>query len=199
MNVRVGIAMFVSVLALVGCAESMPSRLPAATTQPTGSGIVIAHIQTLLLGPSPRAYAPRLEFLELEQAETKRRVRADVMDDESWLVLALEPGPYRVTRLRIQEGPYAAMADVDLAFAVAPHRVSDLGIWRIGVDPPQVQRTILLSVTANPNDGMEFLSREYPTLAALPNTAELPTPVMQEARLYEASPYPLVRYFRRHW
>jgi hypothetical protein len=129
---------------------------------------------------------------------TGERIRVNIASPDDHFVLSLPAGDYRLSRVQINEGPFLAMADVTATFQVNQDVVTYLGTWRFMVDAPRTQRMAVMSAAAEQGEAESQLIARYPGLAGRHIRTVLPSPATAEVRLYEVSPYPRYRYFRRH-
>ena len=164
---------------------------------------MVGHALAVLTGPTNRHYEPRVRRIELIQQRTGEQVEVEMESDRTLFVVTLPAGDYALARVQINEGPFLAMAQLDVRFTVQAGGVTYLGTLWFGVDPPKYGRMVVVAVTEDPADRAvaerEFAAR-YPAQTA-PSFSPAPlTPPALQARLYEVSPYPRVQpYFRRHW
>lgn len=186
---------------LVGCATTLPA-LPDSSdlTEPLPSdgAIVVGHVVTVLIEPTNRAYAPELHFFELINTATQERVRVEVESKDRWFILPLGPGDYELSRLQISEGAFLAMAGLNPGFKVMEGEITYIGTWRLGIESPQYDRSILLSAIAEGREAVHRGLASYPSLQDHPFSTKLLTPATVETRLYEIPPYPKFWWFRRH-
>ncbi len=186
---------------LVGCATTLPA-LPDSSdlTEPLPSdgAIVVGHVVTVLIEPTNRAYAPELHFFELINTATQERVRVEVESKDRWFILPLGPGDYELSRLQISEGAFLAMAGLNPGFKVMEGEITYIGTWRLGIESPQYDRSILLSAIAEGREAVHRALASYPSLQDHPFSTKLLTPATVETRLYEIPPYPKFWWFRRH-
>jgi hypothetical protein len=180
---------------MAGCVTTMPAHPEMVS----GDGaVVIGRAMTVLLGPTTRWSTPELRFFEVINTDTHARFRVDVNSDDAWFVLPLPTGRYEVSRVQISEGAFLAMAGIQPGFRVVDDQVTYIGTWRIGVESPQYDRTMLLSAVADDEQSVREALAPYPALDGRPIATELLSPSTIEARLYEVPPYPRVWWFRRH-
>lgn len=171
---------------------AVPNRVPAE------GAVVVGHVITVLTGPTTRWYTPELRFFELVNSASGERIRVDVQDDDAWFVLPLPAGEYELSRLQISEGAFLGMAGLDPKFQAVDGRVTYVGTWRLGVESPQYDRTVLLSAVEETEAVVQEALASYPQLRGRPVSTELLTPPIIETRLFEVPPYPRFWWFRRH-
>jgi hypothetical protein len=107
--------------------------------------IIVEHVITALLGPTTRDYNPKLQFFELINSATHDRIRVDVDSEDGWFILPLTPGTYEIARLQIAEGGFLANAGLSSRFDVR-EGITYVGTWRLGVELPQYDRKVIISV-----------------------------------------------------
>lgn len=186
-------------LLLLGCATNL-SQTAELVSQ--GESLVTGRIVTVITGERTRIYLPELRMFELLKQDTGERFSVEFESGLRTFALSLAPGNYHVTRIQISEGPFLSMAEIDLEFSVEPDVVTDLGIWRFGVDSPRYGRMVALSIVDH--DTLRDLEEEstslrYPEQERQPTKTVIPRPAESQARLYEVMPYPRYsKYFRRH-
>lgn len=186
---------------LVGCATTLtalPDSSELTGPLPSDGAIVVGHVVTVLIGPTNRAYVPELRFFELINMATQERVRVEVESKDRWFILRLHPGDYELSRLQISEGAFLAMAGLNPGFKVGRGEINYIGTWRLGIESPQYDRSILLSAIAEDRETVRQALAPYPSLQDHPFSTNLLTPAMVETRLYEIPPYPRFWWFRRH-
>ena len=185
-------------LNLVACATELP---PVIDISPTTGPVVVGRIVAVLTGETSRWYAPEIRMIELENQETTERFHLEIEAEDRYFACALPPGPYQLTRVQINEGPFLSMASLDITFSVGESAVTYLGTWRFGIRPTGYGRTVVVSMVIEEGEmghAREFLHKQVPTLSEQPTVSMLPQPSQLEARLYEVMPYPRVKYLRRH-
>jgi len=183
-----------------GCATELPSLVDPAEV--SGS-LVVGRVLTVLIGETSRRFPPEVYFFELEDQASQKRFQVEIKSPDQYFAVGLPPGNYRLTRVRISEGPFMSMADMSLGFSIDAGAVTYVGTWRFGIDSPRYGRMVMVSVVGGPAEaaGMRaFLDSRYPAFDGRVMVDALPQPAQMEARLYEVMPYPRYsRYFRRHW
>lgn len=198
MNLRrdfgLSVVLALSLMGLSSCATSVPARPAEIWAE---GPLAFGRTQAVLSAPSTRWYAPEVRFLELRNRATHERIRVDVVSADGLFVLNLPPGEYELTRVQINEGPFLAMADLTATFRVNPDGVTYLGTWRFMLDSPRTQRMVIVAAVLEQAEAQRQLTARYPDLAGRPLVTVLPDPATAETRLYEVSPYPRYRYFRR--
>ena len=185
---------------LPGCTSTLPA-LPdvSSLSEPYRDGTVVTgHVMTVLMGPTTRWYPPELRFFELVNSVTHDHIRVDVGNSDGWFILALPAGDYEVSRLQISEGAFLSMAGMNSRFSAIDNQVTYVGTWRLGVESPQYDRSILLSVIAESEDIVRQALLPYQILQDRPLSTDILTPSTVETRLYEMPPYPRFWWFRRH-
>jgi hypothetical protein len=190
------------VLALAGCATTTLPALPNASDSsksPYSDGaVVMGHVMTVLMGPTTRGYVPELRFFELINTETQDRIRVDVESEDRWFIVPLPPGDYELSRLQVAEGGFLATAGLSPGFKVAGGELTYVGTWRLGIESPQYDRSVLLSAVIENEDVVRRALAPYHSLRNRPLSIDLLTPATVESRLYEVPPYPRFWWFRRH-
>jgi hypothetical protein len=189
------VAVFLLVCAVTGCVTTMPA-LPESVS--TDGAVVIGRAVTVLLGPTTRWFTPELRFFEVVNTVTHQRIRVDVNSEDAWFILPLPAGQYEVSRVQISEGAFLGMAGLKPQFRVVEGHITYIGTWRIGVESPQYNRTILLSAVTEAEPAVRNALATYPALDGRPIATQLLTPSTIETRLYEVPPYPRFWWFRRH-
>lgn len=181
---------------LLGCVTRMSAIPERALDQ--GTAVAIGRVVTVLTGPTTRWYAPELRFFEIVNSTTGRRIRVDVQSNDAWFVLPLPPGEYELSRIQISEGAFLSMAGLAPRFQVNESEMAYIGTWRFGVESPQYDRTVLLSVVAEDQAAVHQALASYPELNGRSVSTGLLKPSTVETRLYEVPPYPRFWWFRRH-
>lgn len=188
-------------LTLVGCATTLPA-LPSPSdftqTAPSDSAIIVGHVLTVLIGPTTRAYIPELRFFELVNTTTQDRVRVEVQSEDQWFIIPVPPGDYQLSRLQISEGAFLATAGLSPGFKTSEGQMTYVGTWRLGIESPQYDRSVLLSAVMEDEKVVRKVLAPYHSLQERTFTTELLNPALVETRLYEVPPYPRVWWFRRH-
>ncbi|MGH7232010.1 MAG: hypothetical protein ACREJU_11730 [Nitrospiraceae bacterium] len=188
-------------LARIGCTTTLSALPdPSALSEPWRSdgAVVVGHVITVLMGPTTRGYVPELRFFELVNTATHDRIRVEVESEDRWFILSLPAGVYEVSRLQISEGGFLGVAGLNPGFEVMEGRVTYVGTWRLGIESPQYDRSVLLSAVTESEDTVRQALAPYQTLQGRPLSTALLTPATVETRLYEVPPYPRVWWFRRH-
>jgi hypothetical protein len=185
---------------LSGCATELPVTVAEADVSGT---LVVGRVVTAITGESQRVYSPELRSFEVVNTESEERFKVYVKSEDEYFSLSLPPGPYKVNRVQISEGPFLSMAQLTISFMLKPDVVIFLGTWRFGVDSPKYGRQVLVSIIHDEQDqkrAQQFVKNSYPTLEARTMVILIPEPSHEQARLFEVMPYPnYARYFRRHW
>ena len=188
-------------LTLIGCTTTLPA-LPESSELlqplPSDGAVVVGHVMTVLIGPTTRGYTPELRFFEIVNTVTQDRVRIEVESEDRWFILPLPPGDYELSRLQISEGGFLATAGLSPGFKVIHGQVTYVGTWRLGIESPQYNRSVLLSAVAESEDTVRQALAPYHSLQERPLSTDLLSPATVETRLYEVPPYPRVWWFRRH-
>jgi hypothetical protein len=188
-------------LTLVGCTTTLPA-LPNSSERseslPWDDAIVVGHVITVLMGPTTRGNIPKLRFFELVNIMTHERIRIDVDSEDGWFVLPLPLGSYEFARLQIAEGAFLANAGLSSRFNVVGKGITYVGTWRLGIEPPQYDRSALISVVTEDEDVIRHALAPHYSLGDYPLAIDLLSPTTTETRLYEVPPYPRVWWFRRH-
>jgi len=191
---------FLILVTLIGCTATLPA-LPESSelsSVPADGAVVVGHVMTVLVGPTTRAYVPELRFFELVNTATRDRVRVEVESEDRWFILPLPPGDYELSRLQVSEGGFLAMATLNPGFKVLEGTVTYVGTWRLGIESPQYDRSVLLSAVAESEDAIRQALVPYASLQDRSVLTDLLSPAMVETRLYEIPPYPRYWWFRRH-
>ncbi|WP_447977668.1 hypothetical protein [Candidatus Nitrospira bockiana] len=183
---------------LVGCVATLPAVPTALPETSERQAIVVGRVVTVLMGPTTRWFEPQLRFFELVNSRTDERYRVDVQDADSWFVLPLPAGDYELSRLQISEGAFLGMAGLAPKFHVEEGQVTYVGTWRLGIESPQYNRSVLLSAVAQPEAEVRDALQGYPVLSERPLSTALLTPATVETRIFEVPPYPRFWWFRRH-
>ena len=181
--------------ALLGCAIMLT---PLPDSVPSGQSIALGRVITLLTGPTTRWFTPELRFFEVVNTSSQERFRVDVNSDDTWFVLPVPPGEYELSRLQIAEGAFLGTAGLEPTFRVAEGQVTYIGTWRLGIESPQYDRSVLLSAIEEPQSVVAEAIAQYPSLHDRSVTTDLLTPSTVETRIYEVPPYPRFKWFRRH-
>jgi hypothetical protein len=188
-------------LTVIGCTTTLPA-LPEpselSSSVPTDASLVVGHVLTVLMGPTTRAYVPELRFFELINTATRDRVRVEVESDDRWFILPLPPGNYELSRLQVSEGGFLATATLNPGFKIFEGQVTYVGTWRLGIESPQYDRSVLLSAVAESEDTVREALAPYRSLQDRTLLTYLLSPAAVETRLYEVPPYPRYWWFRRH-
>lgn len=184
---------------LTGCTTNLPQMIESVGQ---GESLVTGRVVTAITGERARIYLPDLRRFELVNQHTSERFSVVFKPGDQIFALSLAPGDYRVNCIQISEGPFLSMAEVDVEFSVESGIVTDLGMWRFGVDSPRYGRMVALSIV---DYDLSKDAKEHSTDFRYPEQEEqqtkrvIPHPSEQQARLYEVMPYPRYsRYFRRH-
>ncbi|WP_447599268.1 hypothetical protein [Nitrospira sp. Nam80] len=188
-------------LTLGGCVVSLPASPDSAELAellPSDGAVVVGHVVTVLIGPTTRPYAPELRFFELINTATQERIRVDVQSKDRWFILPLLPGDYELSRLQISEGAFQATAGLNPGFKVIEGRITYVGMWRLGIESPQYDRSIVLSAIEEDREVVRRAMGSYQSLRDHPLSIDLLVPATVETRLYEVAPYPRFWWFRRH-
>jgi hypothetical protein len=180
---------------LMSCAINLT---PFPDTIRSGSSVMLGRVMTLLTGPTTRWYTPELRFFEVMNVSTHERFRVDVHSGDTWFVLQVPPGEYELSRLQISEGAFLGTAGLEPRFTIAEGQVTYVGTWRLGIESPQYDRSVLLSAIEEPQTAVNEALARYPTLHGRPVMTDLPKPSTVETRIYEVPPYPRFKWFRRH-
>jgi hypothetical protein len=165
---------------------------------PSGQSVALGRVITLLTGPTTRWFKPELRFFEVVSTSSHERFRIDVHSDDAWFVLPVPPGEYELSRLQIAEGAFLGTAGLEPKFRVAEGQVTYVGTWRLGIESPQYDRSVLLSAIAEPQTAVDEAVARYPSLHDRSVTTDLLNPSTVETRIYEVPPYPRFKWFRRH-
>jgi hypothetical protein len=91
-----------------------------------------------------------------------------------------------------------AMATLNPGFKVLEGTVTYVGTWRLGIESPQYDRSVLLSAVEESEEAVRRALVPYALLQDRPVSTGLLNPAMVETRLYEIPPYPRYWWFRRH-
>lgn len=164
---------------------------------------MVGRAVSVITGDTGRRYEPSVRSLELENRQTNQRFTVRIDSPDSYFVLSLMPGDYRLNRVQISEGPFMSIADLSAVFSVESGPVTYVGVWRFGVDSPQYGRMVVVSMMFDKEESSKvrsFLTEQYPEVGERTLADVLPEPSQMEARLFEVMPYPRYpTYFRRHW
>jgi hypothetical protein len=189
------------VLTMFGCTTTLPA-LPESSelspAVPADGALAVGHVITVLMGPTTRAYVPELRFFELTNTATQDRIRVEVESDDGWFILTLPPGEYELSRLQVSEGGFLATAALNPGFKILEGQVTYVGTWRLGIESPQYDRSILLSAVTESEDAVRQALAPYHSLQDRTFLTYLLSPATVETRLYEVPPYPRYWWFRRH-
>ena len=180
---------------LMGCTTTLPVRPESISSNVP---IVVGRAVTVLLGPTTRWFTPELRFFEVINTVTNARIRVDVESDDAWFVLPLPAGQYELSRIQISEGALMGMAGLNPRFDVSEDNITYVGTWRIGVESPQYDRSVLVSAVSEPDPAIQNTLTSYPILEGRSFVTNLLNPSTTEVRLYEVPPYPRAWFFRRH-
>ena len=190
------------ILILTGCATTTLPALPNSSDSskaPYSDGsIVVGHVITVLMGPTTRGHLPELRFFELINIATQDRIRVEVESEDRWFILPLPPGDYELSRVQVAEGGFQGTAGLNPGFKVAGGELTYVGTWRLGIESPQYDRSILLSAVMENEDVVRRVLAPYYSLRNRPLSTDLLTPATVETRMYEVPPYPRFWWFRRH-
>lgn len=184
---------------LMACATTLPQT---TELERQGDSLVTGRIVTVITGERMRMFLPELRMFELVKQEDGERFSVELEPEARSFSVSLAPGKYQVTRIQISEGPFLSMAEVNVTFSIEAGGMTDLGVWRFGVDSPRYGRMVALSIVdreqAKEIEASSTTS-QYPEPKAERVKTVMPQPAQSQARLYEVMPYPRYsRYFRRH-
>ena len=182
-------------LGISACAKEVK---PLPETLPDNKPIAFGKIQAYLTGPTNRWYLPQVRFFELQNLNTKERVRVDVASAESPFFVSLPAGEWELARVQINEGAFRSMAQLNETFEVSEGSLNYLGTWELKIHPPTYLRLVDVAVQSDLEEAKAELFSLHPDLEGLPIVATLPTPSEQEKRLVEIAPYPRMWWFCRH-
>ena len=185
----------VSIALSIGCATSLD---PQHAKWVPAEGATFGRVQTVLIGPTARAYLSELRFIEVYSRTTGDRYCVDVNATDELLFLRLSPGEYEVNRIMIHEGAFQAMANLAPTFRVRGEELNYIGTWRFGMDSPQYGRMVVVSVVSELDQAATEAIARYPGWSWRPILTQLPEPAISDSRLYEVPPYPRIWWFRRH-
>jgi hypothetical protein len=189
-----------TLIAFSGCTTELTKTVAGADV--SGS-LVVGRVVTIITGESQRAYPPELRSFEVINTESEESYKIYVKSEDEYFSFSLLPGRYKINRVQISEGPFLSMAQLTGSFVLDPDVVTFLGTWRFGVDSPKYGRQVMVSIIHDEQDHLRaqpFVKDSYPTFDAKPMVILIPEPSQEQARLFEANPYPnYARYFRRHW
>jgi hypothetical protein len=183
------------ILAGLGCAKEVK---PLPETLPENKPVAFGKIQAYLTGPTNRWYLPQVRFFELQNLNTKERVRVDVASADSPFFVSLPAGEWELARVQINEGAFRSMAQLNETFEVSAGSLNYLGTWELKIHPPTYLRLVDIAVESDLEEAKAKLFSVYPDLEGLPVIAKLPTPKDKETRLVEIAPYPRMWWFCRH-
>ena len=170
---------------------------PIPTTFPDQGAVAFGQIKVILSGPSHRWYEPEVRFIELYNHALDRRFRIDVESDDSLFAISLPEGDYHLTRVQIREGGFRGMAEFTTAFHLDADTVNYLGTWTFAVGSPYYDRAIVMMVSSDMVKALAQANMIYQDLAPRTITNNLAQPAEDQARLFEVTPYPRVRWFQR--
>ena len=193
-NIAMAIAAIMGCM-LVSCATYLR---PLPESIHSGGSVVVGRVITVLTGPTTRWYTPELRFFEVMNMSTRERFRMDVHSEDTWFVLPVPSGEYELTRLQISEGAFLGTAGLAPKFTVAEGQVTYVGTWRLGIESPQYDRSVLLSAIEESQSTVGEVLARYPSLHGRAVTTDLLNPSSIETRIYEVPPYPRFKWFRRH-
>ncbi len=181
--------------ALLGCAVTLPAMPSRAVS---GETLAVGRVITVLTGPTNRWFAPELRFFEVVNRASGERVRVNVQSSDSWFVLPLPAGEYELSRIQISEGAFIGLAGLEPTFRIGAGETTYIGTWRLGIESPQYDRSVLLSAVLEPEQAVRDGIGSVISLGARPLSVSLLSPSTVETRLYEAPPYPRFWWFKRH-
>ena len=185
---------------LQACATDIPAAPGQGVVQPN---VAVGRVVAVLTGERSRKFEPAIRSFELQNRQTKERIRVEIESDNEPFILALAPGDYELIRVQINEGPFLSIAQLASKFSISQDPITYLGTWRFGVDSPKYGRMVSVSMVSDEDDRAQMLgtlAQGDPSLDVNVVTTALPDPTELKARLFEVMPYPRVpRYFRRHW
>ncbi len=183
----------------MGCATTLSQT---TELERQGDSLATGRVVTVITGDRTRMFLPELRMFELVKQENRERFSVELDPEAHIFSVSLAPGKYEVTRIQISEGPFLSMAQVAFSFSIESGGVTDLGIWRFGVDSPRYGRMVALSIVDGEQEqGIENLSAisQHSDPQLEPTKRVMPQPAESQARLYEVMPYPRYsQYFRRH-
>lgn len=181
------------------CVASCVRTLPAVPeTVGGGESLAVGHVQTALIGSTTRWWPPELRFFEVTHAASGQRFRIEVDLADGWFLVPLPPGTYGLDRAIFDEGAFQEATQLGLTFEVMAQGVTYVGTWRFGLETPQVQRELLWSAIAEPDEVIRETLLPWTVLTGDLLSTHLPEPSVGATRLYEVPPYPRVWFFRRH-
>ena len=178
-----------------GCVATIPS-LPESF--PSEGPVAFGRIHVVLTGPTTRWYTPEIRFIELYNHTIDKRFRLEIGSEESLFAASLPAGDYRITRVQITEGGFRGMADLMVSFRIDSDKVNYLGTWTFAVASPYYNRELVLTVSSEMVRTWAEVNMSYQDLQPRMIINNLAQPATIKARLFEVTPYPGVRWFRRH-
>jgi len=188
----VGLFFFALAAGCAGTRVPLPDAFPATPT------VVFGKVRVELSGLTNRWFLPELEFVELLNHDTHKRFRIDFKAKQSLFLMSLPEGYYELVRVQIAEGAFRSMAQLSSSFRIHINKLTYLGTWTFVVAPPYYDRAVTMTVASEFPDTVAEIRAKYPDYPSRVAKSALPSPLSQEARLYEVMPYPRVKYFRRN-
>ena len=164
---------------------------------PEHGSVAFGHITVVLGGTSHRWYEPEVQFIEVYNATIDKRFRVDIESDDSLFAVPLPEGDYHLTRVQIGEGGFRGMAELTASFHLDSDVVNYLGRWTLTVGSPFYDRDLMLTVSSEMVKAVAQVHMFYPNVSPRVITTNLAEPPETQARLFEVTPYPRMRWFQR--